>query len=62
MTQRTLLKMCISKKSYTNLDEANLAGLKQIKQYSTADTLYMYLCRNCNKWHLTKKETKYKVI
>lgn len=61
-TQRALLKQCYSKRKFTNIDECNLAGLEIIKHSNKAMVLYMYLCSNCNKWHLTKQFTKHRVV
>jgi uncharacterized protein YlaI len=52
----SLYKKCFSKKKYLNIDEAMISGKFRDIQ------LYTYLCKNCNHWHLTKKETIYKVI
>lgn len=61
LSQKQLLHKCYSKKKYLNIDEANLKGIEQMKKYGS-NQLYMYLCSNCNKWHLTHKETKYRVV
>lgn len=61
MKQSFALRACHNKKKYTNIDEANLAGVIQMKSFKS-EPLYMYLCLNCNKWHLTKTRTKYRVV
>lgn len=52
---------CKSKHRFNTDDEANLAGLKRMKIYNEIQ-LYYYLCKQCNKWHLTKTVTKYRVV
>lgn len=63
LSQKQLLNHCLKKQKYTTLDEANLAGLKAIKEKRKCDNLYIYLCNNGkNHFHLTKQKTKHKVI
>ena len=56
----TKFKSCDSKIKYLNIDEAMIAG--KFNMVKSKCDLYTYLCKICNKWHLTKKLTKYKVI
>lgn len=52
--------MCDSKIKYVNIDEAMIQG--KFNMVKCKKQLYTYLCKICNAWHLTSKETKYKVI
>jgi hypothetical protein len=60
-SERTKLYMCIKKKRYVNIDEANIAGLNQIKSHGQHQ-LYLYLCPICNGWHLTHKPNNRRVV
>lgn len=60
MTGYSKFKGCDKKQKYINIDEAMIKGKFSISK--SGIQLYTYLCRNCNHWHLTKQETKYKII
>jgi hypothetical protein len=53
-------KGCSGKIGYTNIQEAN--GMGRTYMVERKQQLFIYLCSFCNKWHLTHKESKYKVI
>lgn len=53
-------KSCDTKIKHTNIDEAMIQGKFAMSKCNKQ--LFTYLCRICNKWHLTSKETKYKII
>ena len=63
LNQKQLLNHCLKKRKYQTLDEANLAGLRIIKQSCKCKEMFIYLCNNGkNHFHLTKQKTKHKVI
>jgi len=58
---------CKSKKSYDTINDANDAG--KLSMYNALELnntlpiqLYIYQCEYCNKYHLTRFETEYKVF
>lgn len=63
LNQKQLLNHCLKKRKYQTLDEANLAGLRILKQTRKCEKMFIYLCNNGkNHFHLTKQKTKHKVI
>lgn len=53
--KRTVVN-CRSKNRYPDELAARAAGMVAIQRFGEQRTLYVYKCRECRGWHLTKRD------